>query len=193
MAARAVEFVEMKQLRELFMLVIITTLGTQMAIADSSPTVQPRFPEIRTSDLNGRSLTLPSDFEANYNLCLIAFERNQQKNVETWVNGAQPIVEHAGISIYVIPVIQRVPGFVREFISSGMRRGTPNPQDRNHTITLFIDKGPFCRSLNLPSERTIYAVLVDKSGNVVWQASGDFTPAAGQGLSAAISNTTSGH
>ncbi|MDR3747630.1 MAG: hypothetical protein P4M04_05705 [Acidobacteriota bacterium] len=66
----------------------------------------------------------------------------------------------------------------RWFIDSGMRRGIPDPNARARTITLYIDKKPFEQALQLPTEKTVYALLVDRSGKVLWLGASMSTLAA---------------
>jgi hypothetical protein len=148
------------------------------------------FPTLHVSDLNGKKLTIPADFETPYTLCVIAFERNQQKDVDTWADGTKSIIEPAGVSFYEIPTISRVPWFVRNFINSGMNRGIPSATARAHTISLYINKTPFRQSLGLGTEKTIYAKLVNRSGAVLWSGSGDFTVQQGDSLRQTITGLT---
>lgn len=43
------------------------------------------FPELKASNLEGRSFALPADFEGERNLLLIAFQREQQQQIDTWL------------------------------------------------------------------------------------------------------------
>jgi hypothetical protein len=136
--------------------------------------------------LNGKKVTLPRDFDATLNLCLIAFDRGQQKNIDTWTAGTKELVSTTGVSVYEIPTIKKMPGFIRGFITSGMRQGIAEEAVRAHTITLFIDKSPFRASLGLGTEKTIYAVLVNRTSEVLWSQEGDYTDAAKAELARAI-------
>ena len=172
----------MRQLFLLFLSVVLLMASAKYSEANPSPGAQQTFPVLNVTDLNGKKMTLPRDFDASYNLCLIAFSRSQQSDVITWINGTKPIIQSAGVSFYEMPTISRLPGFVRDFITAGMRRAIPDDTDRKHTITLFIDKTPFRQSLGLGTEKKIYAILVDRQGNVLWSASGDFTNEDGESL-----------
>ena len=77
-------------------------------------------------------------------------------------------------------------GLVRFFINNGMKGGIPDKQQRERTITLYIDKEPFKKALGIVSESTIYAFLIDKSGKVLWRQEGLFTEAKGKSLEAAL-------
>ena len=72
--------------------------------------------------------------------------------------------------------------FTRWFIDNGMRRGIPDKQARKRTITLYIDKKPFEDALQIPSEKTIYAILIDRQGKVLWRSEGTFDEHKGTGL-----------
>jgi hypothetical protein len=57
-----------------------------------------------------------------------------------------------------------------------MRAGIHDRTAREQTITLYVDKEEFRRALELPHEQNIYALLVDRSGRVLWRADGLATP-----------------
>lgn len=78
----------------------------------------------------------------------------------------------------------------RWFIDSGMRRGIPDPNARARTITLYIDKKPFEQALQLPTEKTVYALLVDRSGKVLWRAEGLFDESKANSLREALKGPT---
>jgi hypothetical protein len=63
-----------------------------------------------------------------------------------------------------------------------MRAGINDRAARQATITLYLDKRAFRAALRLPHEGTIYALLVDRMGQVHWRADGMFTEEKGQAL-----------
>lgn len=65
---------------------------------------------------------------------------------------------------YELPTIDRLNPIARWFIDSGIRRGIPDREARARTITLYLDKLAFRKALNLPDERPVYAVLIDRPG-----------------------------
>ena len=78
---------------------------------------------------------------------------------------------------------------VRRFIANGMRSGIPDPKARAMTITLHLDKPAFRRSLQLPGEDRVYAMLVDRKGAVHWRAEGRCSEAAAKELRERIATT----
>ncbi len=133
------------------------------------------FPEARGSNLEGRDFTLPADFDGDLNLVFIAFQRGQQALVDTWVPFAKDIAaRHARLRYYELPTIYEANSVVRWFINNGMRRGIDDVSAREATITLYLDKEQFRGALRLPHEDTIYILLVDTEGRVVWRADGAY-------------------
>jgi len=142
-----------------------------------------RFPPLKASNLEKQALDLPGGFEGRVNLLLVAFERSQQRDVDTWLKELPGIQRsHAGFAYYELPVISRLNPIARWFIDNGMRGGIPDKAQRTRTITLYIDKAPFKNALAIPGEDRIYAVLVTKNGDVVWRADGVYTDEKGKSL-----------
>ena len=135
------------------------------------------FPKLTATNLAKETLSLPEDFAGDRNLLLIAFQREQQKNVDTWLSEMKRFESSPNFRYYELPTIDRLNFLARWFIDSGMRRGIPDRKARARTITLYLDKLAFRKALNLPDENQIYAVLVDRSGRVLWRAEGDFDEA----------------
>ena len=63
-----------------------------------------------------------------------------------------------------------------------MRRGIPDRKARERTITLYLDKKPFCEALGIEDQKKIYEFLVDRKGRVLWRAEGIFEDAKGASL-----------
>ena len=147
----------------------------------------PMFPQLEAKNLNGDVMKMPAGFAGEKNLLFIAFKREQQKDIDTWLAIIKPIAAaHPNMHYYEIPTIERMNPMFRFFIDNGMRGGIPDKEQRARTITLYIDKEPFKKSLALPSEDRIYAVMVDKSGKVLWREEGIFTADKGKALESAL-------
>jgi hypothetical protein len=140
------------------------------------------FPRLIAVNLEKQTLSLPEDFAGDRNLLLIAFQREQQQSVDTWLDQMKRFEHSSGFQYYELPTIDRLNPIARWFINSGMRRGIPDRSARARTITLYLDKPSFRKALNLPDEKQIYAVLVDRSGRVLWRAEGDFDEAKAASL-----------
>jgi hypothetical protein len=135
------------------------------------------FPILRASNLNGRALHLPADFEGERNLVVVAFQRDQQALVDAW----QPAIDellgrYPDLRFYELPTISRGNPLFRAWLDGAMRSGIPDRQARERTITLYLDKPEFRGALGLPHEDTIYLLLLDRAGQVVWRGEGAYTP-----------------
>jgi len=155
--------------------------GFGAAPPDNSPGA--RFPSVKASNLEKRDFNLPADFEGDRNLLLVAFERDQQKDVDTWLREMKQFEGLApGFYYYELPTIQRPSALTRWFIDTGMRRGIPERKARERTITLYLDRKPFCDALLITNQKRIYVLLVDREGRVLWRSEGLFDETKGVSL-----------
>jgi hypothetical protein len=137
----------------------------------------PYFPRITAENLNREPVTLPDDLSGNPALVLIAYKREQQLNVNTWLDRMGEIEEAIpGVQIIETPTISSGRwGWMAGFIDGGMRSGIPDTDARGRTITLYTSVSLFNQALNIESVDTIYAVLLDADGEVVEMVEGDYT------------------
>jgi hypothetical protein len=137
------------------------------------------FPTITAENLNKEKVTLPDDLAGKPALVLVAYQRQQQSNVDTWL-GQMDAIEAAipGVRIIETPTISSMKwGWFAGFIDGGMRSGIPDPEARARTITLYTDVGKFNRAVGIESTKTIYALLLDEQGRVVEMVEGDYSDA----------------
>ena len=152
---------------------IVAALSSALISGAQPPVV---FPQLTATNLAKEKMKLPQDFAGTRNLLLIAFEREQQKDVDTWLPAVKEIeAAHPNFRYYELPAIGRSNPLFRWYLDSSMRSGIPDSVARSRTITLYIDKQSFRHTLDIPSESAISALLVDKAGKVVWRATGEFT------------------
>ncbi len=152
------------------------------------------FPAVATESLAGKKYALPQDFEGDRNLVLIAFERDQQKNVDTWLHQIKQFEQlDSGLRVYELPTISRLDPFRRWFINTGMRRGIPDQSARARTLTLYLDKSSFKTSLKIDGEKTIYALLVNRAGQVLWRAEGDYDDSKAASLKLRLKELANAH
>jgi hypothetical protein len=146
-----------------------------------------RFPRLAATNLERRSMNLPQDFGGSRNLLLIAFQRHQQKEVDTWLAQTKQFESlDPALRCYELPTLGRLNQLTRWFIDNGMRGGISSFQQREHTITLYVEKGPFRLALGIPDENRIYALLIDRDGNILWRAEGSFDEVKSSSLKKAL-------
>jgi hypothetical protein len=145
------------------------------------------FPELQGSNLHRQKITLPADLQGELNILFIPFYQWHQNLVDAWVPLARQLeMELPGVAYYELPVIRSMNILSRTFINEGMRAGIPDPISRERTITLYLDKDAFRRMLDMPDEETIYILVVDREGNVVWRAQGAYSEEKGAQLTGAL-------
>ena len=93
------------------------------------------FPTIQAENLEGRVLTLPIDLEGAYNVLFIAFQRDQQVDIDRWLPAVKRLVEaYPALAYYKLPTIYRGNSLFRWWVNTGMRMGIPDKKAREGTI-----------------------------------------------------------
>jgi len=142
------------------------------------------FPTVTGSNLERRSFTLPYDLEGEVNLVILAFWRDHQSLVDTWMPLARRLQSrHSALVAYELPVIETRSRLSQWFIDNGMRSGIPDRTIREHTITLYIDKVEFLASLDIEDDSTIHTLLIDRAGCILWHSDGPLDPTKEEALS----------
>lgn len=134
------------------------------------------FPAVAGSNLERRRFRLPGDLDGELNWLILAFWQRHQGDVDTWMPLAKQLeASHPGFITYELPVIQSRSRVSQWFIDSGMRAGIPDPHVRSRTITLYLKKAPFLKSLEIDNDDAIRSVIVNRSGEVLWRTAGSWS------------------
>ena len=148
-----------------------------------------QFPRVEGSNLEGKRFALPTDFETEYNVVIVAFRREQQADVDSWLPFLrQQKVLARGVRVYELPTLSRSYRWMRGVSDGGMARGIPEKATREVTITLYIDKTPFKQALAISTEDQIVTLIVARDGRVLGRVDGKFSTASGTGLSAVLNS-----
>ena len=152
------------------------------------------FPTISGDNLSGKHMTLPRDFEGQPNIVIVAFFREQQSLVDTWKSVLEELrKQHPDLRTYELPTIGKGYILMKWIISTGMRSGIKDTDTRDHTVTLYTDTRKFRRELDLPTDRTIYVLLVDSKGVVRWKTDGPMTAMGADSLREEVARSASGY
>jgi hypothetical protein len=135
-----------------------------------------RFPTLHGESLSRRPFEIPAGLGGNRNLVFVAFLQHQQRDIDRWM-AALGDAEHTypGLCVYEVPLLRRFPHMYRRMIDGGMRAGIPDPKTRDRTITVYTDRGEFLRTVGLPDEGSIWVVLLDRAGTILWSHIGALT------------------
>ena len=146
-----------------------------------------KLPVVTGSNLLRQRMQLPEDLGGSLNILFIPFQQWQQMEVNSWVPLVSELEQtHPDLRYYELPTIQRRNVISQTFINEGMRIGIPDPDTRERTITLYIDKKDFMQSLDMPDEAHIYILLTDQQGNILWRATGAYSSEKAKSLEMAI-------
>jgi hypothetical protein len=146
-----------------------------------------RFPNLSARNLEGRTLEIPAELAGTANLVLLAFLREHQGPVETWLpHLAELEREFAGLEVWEVAALSRRYRIWRGAISGGMRAGVPDPRARRHTLTAYLDLRDLHAPLGLRDFNDIHLYLLNRSGEVLWEGQGGHDAAALSSLRTAL-------
>ncbi len=161
----------------------------QVSVGDVSinPADAVRFPDVTGSNLEGRKYKLPNDFEGELNIVALVFFGNHQSWVNSWILTASKLTKaNPKLRFYEIPTLTNDNKPFRGLIDGIMHSGISDKAAREVTITLYLDRVQFLKTAGLPHDRTIYILLVNRQGKILWRGDGVFTPELGASLEQAI-------
>ena len=132
-----------------------------------------KFPSITARDLEGGEVRVPEDLPAGPRIVILAFRRSHTRLIETWEPALQSLEARCReLSVWEVPALSRLYLPARSFIDGGMRMGIVDKDARLHTLTAYTNLTTLARELDLPSLDTIYLLLVDPDGTILWQGEG---------------------
>jgi hypothetical protein len=145
------------------------------------------FPKIAAENLAGETKNFPQDFPSDRTVLLIAWQREQQAELDTWMEKLQLLKDGAPAWIE-FPVIEDPGAIARAVIDLGMKRGIPNPKIRARVFTLYRDPAEFARQASLPDATRVHIAVVDRRGTVHAVASGPWSAASEKTIRAVLKN-----
>ncbi len=163
---------------------IVTYLGAWVAavavalvLAFASPTessVMGEIPTFASHTLTQRSMTVPEDLPTDRTLALIGFKRGHHKKVQSWVDGLN-LQNDTSIAWMRMPVIND-PGTRegRNAVEDKLLRRYPLEAERARLLPAFVDSDRFARTAGLHSTEEVYAVVLNRQGEVLARVEGGF-------------------
>jgi hypothetical protein len=133
------------------------------------------FPELSARNLQGLEVTVPDAFGGARNVVIVAFQRNHQGLVDSWVPWLERrATTDPGLRFFEIPTIGRLWAPMRPFIDGGMAAAIREPVILQRTLTVYGDVNRITRPLGIEDRSTIAVFLVEKGGAVRWHGTGRF-------------------
>lgn len=153
-----------------------------------------RFPELHGRDLDGRSLTLPSDVGSAPTLLLVRFAPQHSHEAETWFSVASDLAESVpDFWCYDLLVLPEFPEAVHESVADDLHAALTDGGDVSgvRSLTAHTDVDAFRRALVLDRPAQMYALLL-REGRVGWRAFGPLTTPLERRLRAAVTDPSPG-
>jgi len=124
------------------------------------------FPSIRANALDGRTLSLPSDFGRRETLLFVGYDMNSQFDIDRWLLGLHQM--GLELPVYELPTIPGLlPGLFAGTIDEGMRSGIPQ-EDWAIVATIYDDADDVARFLGNAIPMPARVVLLDRNGAVAF-------------------------
>lgn len=131
-----------------------------------------KFPVIQAETLSQKKVTFPEVTRGKYAFILIAFKRQTQGEVDSWLDPfIREFGEKDGITFYEIPMISGNWKWMSGWIDSGMRSGVPRYK-HDHVATYYGPLSTYFETFGVRDARKVYVFFLDKKGNIIWKESG---------------------
>ena len=131
-----------------------------------------KFPRLEAETLSGDKLIFPEATKGKYAFILVAFKRQTQGEVDSWLN---PFIEEFGnsesVTFYEIPMISGSWKLISSWIDSGMRSGIPEFK-HDHVATYYGSLDKYYKHFDVEDTGTVYVFFLDKEGNIIYNTSG---------------------
>lgn len=133
------------------------------------------FPSITVRDLEGRTLSFPGDLAIRSAVAIVAFQRDHQALVDSWVSWLEQRARHdPAFSFFEIPAISGRWSIARSFIDGGMARAIVDPIVLRRTLTFYGRLDQLTEPLGITDRTTISVIALGANGTVRGLVSGGF-------------------
>jgi hypothetical protein len=127
------------------------------------------------------TVPLPEALPAARTLAIVAFQRHQRSEVQSWIDGLR--LRDGAIAWVKMPVLSD-PGNDRERkrIEDRILARHQESGDSARVVTLFTDRDEFIRAARLSGAEHASVLVLDRDGRVLARAEGEYNEAKAQAL-----------
>ncbi|MFT4192133.1 MAG: hypothetical protein QM617_11510 [Comamonas sp.] len=150
------------------------TVGAAVGLTLMAPTglsVLGHLPRVAAADLNKRQLAFPEDLPAERTLVFVSFMRGQNVDVSHWIEG-MGLNEQSPGAWMRLRVFDVAASRNRDDIEHHLQATYTTPDSRATVVPLFTDREAFASALGLPSQKHVYAIVINRQGHVLARAEG---------------------
>ena len=146
------------------------------AVEAQAPATGGQLPTLTGDNLNSRKMTLPRDLPGDPALLFIAFDQDQQGQIDSWTKGLK---DSAAVPWLEVPIIEPSNAFVRAMIAGGMRRDITTTEVRERVVTVYTAPDPVAHAVGCTDYRKRLCVAVaERSGHILLVLAGGYSPDA---------------
>jgi hypothetical protein len=144
--------------------------------SDIETSSQEDFPQMEGINLEGKIIKIPDQFAGKTNLVIVAYLREQQLDVDTWIAKLDKLNKiFPDLQFYELPVIDKSSAIFRFYVNNGMRRGIKDSKQRKLVITVYTDVKEFLQLTSMKSVDEIAVFLLDSNGKIIAKTSGKYS------------------
>lgn len=132
-----------------------------------------QFPHLQEESLAGAQIILPDSAAGKVAVLVLGFTHGSSKPTGEWAKRAHDdFGNRPGFVLYQLAVIEAAPRFMRGMIISGMKKGTADAQLAS-VVPVVHQEDALKKLVNFNASDDAYIVVLDRSGNVVYQTHGE--------------------
>jgi hypothetical protein len=168
----------------------ISALLLAVATAANATTI----PAAQGIALDGHSVLLPRDLAGRATILILGFTQHSSDNTTAWQKSVgTSLANGPAINYFDMPFLQEAPSFIRPLIVRSIRKQVPDEiKSRFVPLTAGEDAWKQISGFTPSAADAAYVLLVDRSGNVLWQTHEAFSQTRFDELAAAARKLAEG-
>lgn len=146
------------------------------------------MPGVNGLDINLREVIFPDQFESDYHLLVMPFDREQQVLAVTWLPLFQELVdENENLQFWSIAALPELNPGVRLLVLGGISAGITDATIRSQITALFLEEQDvFLEALSIENIEQIQVFIMDNDGVIYYRESGEYSEEKGQAFTEAL-------
>lgn len=162
----------------------VATIGAAAALGLAAPNegwLLGKVPTLSAKRLDQTQVVIPQQLPAQRTIAVVSFRRDQRVQAQRWIEGLG-LEQRSDIAWLQVPVWGLQDLAERESIEQDLAQRYPSPSDKAHVLPVFTDRDDLVRALGLGSTDQASVLVLDRDGNVLARAEGDFDESKAQAL-----------
>ncbi len=148
--------------------------GSSLLLAFATTAFAATIPAATGTALDGHSVSLPRDLSPRATILILGFSQHSQDATTAWEKPVRTTLAGPGpnpdIAFYDMPFLQDAPSLIRPLIVRAIRKQVPDAlQPRFVPLTSGESAWKQISCYTPAAPDAAYVLLVDRSGNVLWQ------------------------